>query len=108
MSLQQETDQKICNEMVTKIAKLAKLRLTEAEASEYQSHFTKLLEMFHTLDELAYDESYKPERLLLNAEDCREDVPKEVDLSRLEKASDHYNSATSYFDVPQFIGQDNE
>lgn len=108
MSQQTVTDKQICDELVTKIAKLAKLRLTDKEASEYQLHFTKLLEMFHVLDELEYDPAYKPERLVLNAENCREDEVVEADLSRLEKASPYYNKSTAYFDVPQFIGQENE
>lgn len=108
MSEYSRTDQHICNEMVTKIAKLARLRLTEEEVTQYQDDFTGLLEMFHALDELGFDTDYHPEKFFIQADDCREDIVKTPDISKLEKASAYYNTSTSYFDVPQFIGNDNE
>lgn len=108
MSENSITDQDICNEMVTKIAKLAKLRLTKAEVEGYQDDFKGLLEMFHALDELAIDVDNQPERVFIDAEECREDEIKEIDGSGLKKASPYYNSDTSYFDVPQFIGNEDD
>ena len=108
MSQQSITDQHICDEMVTKIAKLARLRLTKAEALQYQKDFTGLLEMFHALDELNFDPEYQMERFVMEADDCRDDVIKEADISQVEKASAYFNTETSYFDVPQFIGNNNE
>ena len=106
--MQEKTDKHICDEMVTKIAALARLRLTEEEAKRYQGNFTELLAMFHELDDLPLDSTIVPENVLLDAEDCREDIPQEVDLSLIEKACPYYNAKTSYFDVPQFIEHNNE
>lgn len=108
MSNQNTTDQTICNEMVTKIAKLAKLHLTEKESQQYEKDFEGILEMFHALDTLDLEKNKTAERLIIPAENCREDIPTEVDLSNLSQACDYYNTKTSYFDVPQFIGQDDE
>jgi aspartyl/glutamyl-tRNA(Asn/Gln) amidotransferase C subunit len=108
MSEYSRTDQHICNEMVTNIAKLARLRLTEQEVMRYQDDFRGLLEVFHALDGLAFDTDYQPEKFFIQADDCREDVAKTPDINKLEKASAYYNASTSYFDVPQFIGNDDE
>lgn len=108
MTLENRTDKHICDEMVTKIASLARLRLTEDEALRYQKQFTELLAMFHELDALPLDKDLMPENILLTAEDCREDSVEEVDRTLLEKACPYYNPKTFYFDVPQFIENNNE
>jgi|GEM_PF-4827830 aspartyl/glutamyl-tRNA(Asn/Gln) amidotransferase C subunit len=108
MSINNAADQQICNEIVTNIAKLAKLRLTDDEIIRFQSDFTGLLEMFHALDDLELDDDYLPERIFVNAEDCREDEIVMVNHKGLEKAAKHYDADTGYFNVPQFIGEDNE
>lgn len=104
----QHTTQEICHEMVTRIARLANLRLTPEEAEQYQKDFTGLLEMFEELEELGFDPEYQPEKFFMNAEDCREDIVHEVDNTDLDQASPYYNKTTSYFDVPQFIGNQDE
>ena len=101
-------DQNICNDMVTKIAKLARLRLTAQEAADYQENFTELIKLFHELDDLDITLSSTTNRLLTNAQDCRSDSPEQMDMSQLSKASPHFNSETKYFDVPQFIEYNDE
>ena len=101
-------DQHICKEIVTRIATLAKLRLTTEESEIYQSYFTELLTLFHELDTLDISQNISSDNTLLNADDCREDNPRTIDLSSIKRASPHFNEETRYFDVPQFIEYDDE
>ena len=101
-------DQHICEEIVTRIATLAKLRLTTEESEIYQSYFTELLTLFHELDTLDISQNISSDNTLLNADDCREDNPQTIDLSGIKRASPHFNEETRYFDVPQFIEYDDE
>ncbi len=101
-------DQHICEEIVTRIATLAKLRLTTEESEIYQSYFTELLTLFHELDTLDISQNVSSDNTLLNADDCREDTPQTIDLSGIKQASPHFNEDTRYFDVPQFIEYDDE
>ncbi len=103
-----QADQNICKEMVTKIAHLAKLRLTPEEASQFQHNFSELLLLFHELDNLDISKSISTDLTLLSASDCREDIPVTIDNTSLPAACPFYNQETSYFDVPQFIEYDNE
>ena len=101
-------DQHICEEIVTRIATLAKLRLTNEESEIYQSYFTELLSLFHELDSLSLLENESTNSTLINADDCREDVARTIDLSAIKGASPYFNEKTRYFDVPQFIEYDDE
>ena len=99
-------DQEICETMVTKIAKLARLRLTDTEATRYQKDFEDLLVMFHELDKLPQQDSSTASTRITDAQDCREDKVSLTDASENIAAScQHYNPDTLYFDVPQFIEQ---
>ena len=107
MSTNQKNDQEICETMVTKIAKLARLRLTDEEALRYKKDFEDLLEMFHELDKLPQTSQPSTGAKIADAEHCREDVVSLEDATNNIKAScTHYNPDTSYFDVPQFIEQE--
>lgn len=108
MSLHSAQDKQICEEIVTKIATLAKLRLTEEEATLYQSYFTELLTLFHELDSLSTMENVPLDTVLTNADDCREDIATPVDTNNIKAASPHFNEVTRYFDVPQFIEYNDE
>lgn len=101
-------DQHICEEMVTKIAKLARLRLTTEEAGEYRENFKDLMLLFHELDSLDVSQNVTTDLKLVNASDCREDIVTIPDNTKLAEASPHYNEASRYFDVPQFIEYDDE
>ncbi|MEC7030172.1 MAG: hypothetical protein VXW87_00680 [Pseudomonadota bacterium] len=101
-------DEIICNEMVTHIAKLAKLRLTPEEAQHYQDNFSGLLLLFHELDTLNVPQNISYDLVLKDAHESREDIPTQIDNSALSQASPSYNNDTHYFDVPQFIEYDNE
>lgn len=102
------TDQHICEEMVTKIAKLARLRLTQEEAGEYRANFKDLMLLFHELDSLDVSQNITTDLRLINASDCREDIVNIPDNTHLADASAHYNETSCYFDVPQFIEYDDE
>jgi len=108
MSKLNTQDQQICEEIVTQIATLAKLRLTNEESEIYQAYFTELLTLFHELDTLDISYDLISDNTLLNADDCREDMPSTIDLSGIKNASPHFNEKTRYFDVPQFIEYDDE
>lgn len=47
---------KISTEEVNRIAKLAKLKFSEAETIKLTSEFEKILEHFHSMDKLALDD----------------------------------------------------
>lgn len=108
MSEHSQTDQHICDEIVTKIAKLARLRLTEEEAMLYRENFTELMQLFHELDSLDISQNVSTSLTLNNADDCRDDIVITPDNSQLQNASPHYNSESNYFDVPQFIEYNDE
>jgi aspartyl/glutamyl-tRNA(Asn/Gln) amidotransferase C subunit len=108
MATNNPNDENICEEMVTRIAQLAKLRLTPEEASHYQSNFSELLALFHELDSLDISQNVSTDLVLRNASECREDIPATIDNSALSEASPFYNEQSSYFDVPQFIEYDDE
>ena len=108
MPVNNPNDENICEEMVTRIARLAKLRLTPEEASQYQSNFVELLALFHDLDNLDISQNVSADLVLRDASECREDTPRDIDNTALKGASPFYNEQSSYFDVPQFIEYDNE
>lgn len=103
MSEHTQTDQFICDEIVTKIAQLARLRLTEEEAKQYRENFADLMQLFHELDSLNISEDTSSALSLNNANDCREDLVMIPNNDAIEQASPHYNLNSHYFDVPQFI-----
>ena len=108
MATNTTNDDNICEEMVTRIAQLAKLRLTPEEASHYQGNFSELLKLFHELDNLDISQNISADLVLRNASECREDKSSAIDNSALKQASPFYNEQSSYFDVPQFIEYDDE
>ena len=101
-------DQQICEEIVTKIASLAKLRLTNEESELYQTYFTELLTLFHELDSLDLAQEVSTDTTLINADDCREDKVQDIHMPGIKGASPNFNEETRYFDVPQFIEYDDE
>ena len=101
---QNNRDKQICGEIVTRIALLAKLRLTPDESEMYRSDFSALLELFHQLDELDISSTENVDISLMNAEDCREDIPGEgLSTEGISRATPHFNKNSTFFDVPQFI-----
>ena len=107
MSNTPHKDEDICETMVTKIAKLARLRLTDTEATRYKQDFEDLLAMFHELDKLPKSDASSASIHIIDAQNCREDVVSLEDTTDNIRAScKHYNTDTSYFDVPQFIEQE--
>tara|TARA_A100001015_G_scaffold83379_1_gene92556 strand:- start:5476 stop:5799 length:324 start_codon:yes stop_codon:yes gene_type:complete len=104
---QTNEDRIICDNLVTSIAKLARLRLTGEESAKYKEDFSSLLALFHELNDIPHYPHKSLDINLMAAEECREDVPEEnTTLSSLPTASDHFNPESSFFDVPQFIGND--
>lgn len=100
-------DRIICDNIVTNIAKLARLRLTEEESISYMQDFSSLLELFHQLNDIPLCPNKSLDVNLMAAEECREDTPEEnTTLSALPSATNHFNPESSFFDVPQFIGHD--
>ncbi|UTC24143.1 hypothetical protein MMH89_02750 [Candidatus Comchoanobacter bicostacola] len=101
MSNQTEQDKALCASIVSKIASLSALQLTEAEKSEYKQNFEDLIAMFHTLDSIS-DHEVEKSNLIMSANQCRED---EIQQERppLEKICKHFNTDSGLFDVPQFI-----
>ena len=104
MSLTDEHDHDISQEIVTKIAKLSRLRLTKDETALYQKNFETLLKMFHELDDLQESSDDPIDVQLLNAENCRQDVQTSSNITdRLIQSLPNFNKDSLYFDVPQFI-----
>lgn len=104
-----ETEDKkhICDQIVTKISKLARIRLTKDEAEHYRKDFVSILRMFEQLDDLPADPQQEKDILLINIDECRDDEIGEAKLKpQLDQFFTHYNNETNYFDVPQFIDQD--
>ena len=56
MTNQTENDKALCASIVSKIASLAALELTEDEKSEYKKNFEDLIAMFHTLATISDNE----------------------------------------------------
>ena len=107
MSLTSEHDHDVSQEIVTKIAKLSRLRLTEDETLLYQKNFETLLKMFHELDSLQETTDDPIDVQLLNAENCRKDIQTSSNITdRLIQSLPNFNKDSLYFDVPQFIDQD--
>ena len=95
-------DHRYSSEIAPTVAKMSRLAFEEADIVSYDVTFTKIMDMFETMDQCDTSQVKLSDFIVSSERSLREDVSIEVDLTDYLKNKTPYIS-DGYFKVPKVI-----